>query len=123
MEAEYLINTLQEQGVSLWIEENNIRYKGPSHVMTTDVLQLLKSNKQEIINIKKAIGFGCAQCGSQFYQTVQQYQSYYIPELDTFKDELQDCWQCEVCNAVYLYIGGTKGPSAGKQAQRHPRSE
>ena len=35
------IKELQNQGVILWVEGNILRYKGPSQVITPDVLNLL----------------------------------------------------------------------------------
>lgn len=76
MNAIMLIKELQDQGVTLWIEGNNLRYKGPSQVINPIVLQLLKSKKQEIIRLKKYTGYGCGNCGNKIYQIVQQWVTY-----------------------------------------------
>jgi hypothetical protein len=116
MSAKAFIEELQGKGVSIWIEGNVIKYKGPSEVLTPDILQTLKTKKQEILQAGKkptrATGYGCAGCGTKIYQAVEVWETRVILEPSEFKHEHIPVthWQCEGCGAVFEIVGGSKGP-------------
>ena len=115
MSAKAFIEDLLSKGVSLWIEGDVIKYKGPSEVLTPDILQTLRAKKQEIINEKKtarAKGYGCAGCGNKIYQAVNGWEisepTSSFPWTHEHKPVIH--WKCEGCGAVFEIIGGTRGP-------------
>ena len=116
MSAKAFIEELQGKGVSIWIEGNVIKYKGPSEVLTPDILQTLKTKKQEILQAGKkptrAKGYGCAGCGNKIYQAVEAWETSELPASAAFQHEHKPVthWQCERCSAVYEIIGGSRGP-------------
>ena len=116
MSAKAFIEELQGKGVSIWIEGNVIKYKGPSNVLTPDILQTLKTKKQEILQAGKkptrAKGYGCASCGNRIYEAVEVWETREILEPSEFKHEHKPVthWQCEGCGSVFEIIGGSLGP-------------
>ena len=60
----------------------------------------------------KARGYGCAECGSKIYQTIQAWKMNELDQSSSWQYEhrLVTAWKCEGCGAVFQIIGGTKGP-------------
>ena len=116
MSAKAFIEELQGKGVSIWIEGNVIKYKGPSEVLTPDILQTLKTKKQEILQAEKkptrAQGYGCAGCGNRIYQAVEAWVLSELPESSPWQYEHKPVvhWKCEGCGAVFEIIGGSRDP-------------
>ena len=116
MSAKAFIEELQGKGVSIWIEGNVIKYKGPSDVLTPDILQTLKTKKQEILQAGKkptrAKGYGCAGCGNRIYRAVKAWEINQLADNAAYTHEHKPVthWQCEGCGAVFEIIGGSRGP-------------
>ncbi len=51
MNAATLIKQLEEQGVSLWVEDDSLHFDGKASIITTGVIDQLKYFKLEIIDI------------------------------------------------------------------------
>ena len=51
MNAADIINQLEYQGVSLWVDDDGLHYEGDISVITPSVIKALKENKPEIIEI------------------------------------------------------------------------
>ena len=49
LSADDLVNTLTAQGVVLWREGENIRYRAPSGLLTPDLLACIKAQKSELL--------------------------------------------------------------------------
>jgi TubC N-terminal docking domain len=46
-----ILEDLRREGVKVWSEGEELRYRGPSKALTPDVLNELRSRKQEVIRI------------------------------------------------------------------------
>lgn len=49
MKTEDLIASLEEKGIKLWTDNGKLRYSAPQGVMNSDIVQLLKKNKENIL--------------------------------------------------------------------------
>ena len=115
MKAKAFIEDLQRKGVEIWVENGAIKYRGPSGVLTPEMIKILKDKKREIVKEKTATrvrGYGCAGCGNRIYQAVEVWETREILEPSAFEHEHKPVthWQCEGCGAVFQWIGGTQGP-------------
>jgi hypothetical protein len=115
MKAKAFIEDLQRKGVEIWVENGAIKYRGPSEVLTPEMINILKDKKQEIVKEKtatKVSGYGCAGCGNKIYQAVEVWETREILEPSEFKHEHIQVthWRCEGCGAVFEIVGGSRGP-------------
>jgi hypothetical protein len=55
------LNKIQTAGVMLWIDGGDIRVKGPTDILTPDIVEMLKNHKKEIIRILQH-NDGCTDC-------------------------------------------------------------
>jgi hypothetical protein len=115
MNAKAFIEDLQRKGVEIWVENGAIKYRGPSEVLTQEMINILKDKKREIVKEKtvtKVRGYGCAGCGSKIYQAVEVWETREILEPSSSwgqEHEPVTHWQCEGCGAVFEIINGTTG--------------
>jgi hypothetical protein len=49
MKAATVLEDLKDLGVSVWVEGDKLRYRGPNSVLNSDVLEQLKASKAEIL--------------------------------------------------------------------------
>ncbi|MBE6877413.1 MAG: non-ribosomal peptide synthetase, partial [Ruminococcus sp.] len=53
--AKEILLQMHQRGITLWCENENIRYKAPENVFTQEDLNLIRENKQEILHLLKEI--------------------------------------------------------------------
>ena len=118
MNATALLQNLEQAGVSMWVDGDQVRCKGPETALTDEVVSTLKDIKTEIISLlrktkpTKAKGYGCAGCGNKIYQAAQGWEVREI-SVDsewTHEHKPETHWRCESCGTVFQYIGGSNGP-------------
>ena len=51
MSALEVLALLRERGVELWVDGEQLRYKGSEEVMTPELIDEMRSNKQELVNL------------------------------------------------------------------------
>ena len=56
MKTEDLIASLEEKGIKLWTDNGKLRYSAPQGVMNSDIVQLLKKNKENILESGRCQG-------------------------------------------------------------------
>ena len=112
-----VLSEYESMNIKLWIDGEQLRYRGPSDVLTPDVLDTLKQIKKQLMQFlsnrpTRARGYGCAGCGNKIYEAVEVWETREILEPSEFKHEHKPAmrWQCEGCGAVFEIIGGSKGP-------------
>ena len=112
-----VLTEFERMNIKLWIDGEQLRYRGPSDVLTPDVLDTLKQIKKQLMQFlsngpAKAKGYGCAACGNKIYQAVRVWEISSLPEKSNFKFEHKQVthWKCEGCDKIFQVIGGTKGP-------------
>ena len=49
MKIEELIEEYQKMGIELFLDKENLKFKAPKGVMTSEIKEVLKKNKQQII--------------------------------------------------------------------------
>ena len=112
-----VLSEYESMNIKLWIDGEQLRYRGPSDVLTPDVLDTLKQIKKQLMQYlsnrpTKAKGYGCAGCGNRIYEVVQAWEISELPESSSWTHEHSSVvhWRCEGCDAVFEIIGGSKGP-------------
>ena len=110
-----VLTEFERMNVKLWIDGEKLRYRGPSDVLTPDVLDTLKKIKKQLMQFlsktTKAKGYGCC-CGHNLYHQIEKFIEVDLSDDAQWKKEirLSKVWQCENCKTIYEIIGGTKGP-------------
>ena len=119
MTAQIIISDLQAAGVNIWIEDGKLKCKGPEVALTDEVVNRLKANKPEIIQLlqtekkpTRARGFGCIGCGNRIYEAIQGWEMSELPESSPWTHEHTPVtnWKCQGCGAIFEIIGGSNGP-------------
>ena len=112
-----VLSEYESMNIKLWIDGEQLRYRGPSDVLTPDVLDTLKQIKKQLMQFlsnrpTKAKGYGCAGCGNRIYEVVQAWEISELPASFTWNYEHTSVvhWKCEGCGAVFEIIGGSRGP-------------
>ena len=112
-----VLTEFESMNIKLWIDGEQLRYRGPSDVLTPDVLDTLKQIKKQLMQFlsnrpTKAKGYGCAGCGNRIYEVVQAWEISELPESSSWTHEHSSVvhWRCDGCDAVFEIIGGSKGP-------------
>ena len=109
-----VLTEFERMNIKLWIDGEQLRYRGPSDVLTPDVLDTLKQIKKQLMQYlsnvpTKAQGYGCS-CGHNLYHQLEDFVEE--PADDNWEHQYRLCkvWQCENCKTIYEFIGGTRGP-------------
>lgn len=55
MSVKQILQEMYKQGIEIWCEGDNLKYRAPDNVMTNEYLKTLKENKQKIIFFLKTI--------------------------------------------------------------------
>ena len=112
-----VLTEFESMNIKLWIDGEQLRYRGPSDVLTPDILDTLKKIKKQLMQFlsngpNKAKGYGCAGCGNRIYEVVQAWEISELPASFTWNYEHTPVnhWKCEDCGAVFEIIGGSRGP-------------
>ena len=116
MKPQKIIEDLQNAGIMVTVVGDKLRLKADAGIPTA-AIETVKEHKAEIISILqakkiRATGYGCAGCGNRIYKAVEIWVTKEILEPFEFTHEHEPVtnWHCEGCGAVFLYIGGSKGP-------------
>ena len=110
-----VLSEYESMNIKLWIDGEQLRYRGPSDALTPDVLDTLKQIKKQLMQFlsngpTKAKGYGCG-CGHNLYEQIENFVEVSQPENTNWEHQyrLEKVWQCENCKAVYEIIGGSRG--------------